>query len=59
MKKDTTNFEIFYNALSVGWHLAKIMSLDKDMVSETPEYEKFIKWLGRHDISEKTNSKKK
>jgi hypothetical protein len=47
-------FEIFYNALSVGWHLRKIVELEPDMLCDTIRYDKFIGWLERHNIKPKT-----
>jgi hypothetical protein len=43
-------FEIFYNSLSVGWHLKRIMELEPEMLNNPLLYNKFISWLDRHNI---------
>ena len=47
------SFSIFYDALSVGWHLRRIMELEPDIVSKQELYDKFLGWLGRHNIKPK------
>lgn len=47
-KEGEKYFEIFYNALSVGWHLRKIMEIDDGFIGDN--YEKFAGWLSRHNI---------
>lgn len=45
-----------YNALSVGWHLRKIMELNPDIIEE----DRFILWLMRHKVlQQKTKMVKK
>ena len=40
--------EIMENALSVGWHLAKIYEADPEILESLEQWEKFSKWLRRH-----------
>ena len=42
------DFEILYNALSVGWHLGKIAEVNKDILNSKENMERFLKWLARH-----------
>ena len=53
-KKD---FEILYNALSVGWHLRKILEISPDIVESQVEYDRFILWMTRHKILKQVKSK--
>ena len=46
--KENKDFWLFYNALSVGWHLAKIAELSEDILNTKENKESFDKWLGRH-----------
>ena len=47
MKKE---FDIFYNALSVGWHLAKIMEIEPKLIKDIKDWKKLVGWLERHKI---------
>ena len=42
------DFEIMYNALSVGWHLRKIAEINPMIVSSEAREKRFLEWLGRH-----------
>ena len=44
------DFEILYNALSVGWHLRKILEISPNIVESQVEYDRFILWMTRHKI---------
>ena len=45
------NFEVLYNALSVGWHLRKIAEVDPEPM--TPEqWARFVGWLERHNLKQ-------
>jgi len=46
-------FEIMYNALSVGWHLRKIMEIEPEIVNDEKLYKRFIAWLDRHEVKPK------
>lgn len=50
MKKDN-NFEVFYNALSIGWHLRKIKEVAPDLLLNLKDYERFEGWLERHNCN--------
>lgn len=43
------DFEVMVNALSVGWHLRKIMEASPDPMSRE-EWDKFVYWCERHNI---------
>ena len=45
-------FEIMYNALSVGWHLRRIMEAVKEKSLTKEERKRFVGWLKRHKIYE-------
>jgi len=47
------DFEIMYNALSIGWHLRKIMELNPNIVED----ERLILWLIRHKILKQVKRK--
>ncbi len=51
------NFEILYNALSVGWHLAKIKEAAPELLKDPKDFERFLKWLERHNL--KPNGKER
>lgn len=42
------DFEILYNALSLGWHLRKITEISPDILSTTENKDRFDAWLARH-----------
>lgn len=43
------SFEVFYNSLSVGWHLRKIAEADQEPM--TPEqWVRFVGWMQRHHL---------
>lgn len=44
------SFEIFRNALSIGWHLNKIMDLEPDILKDKESWDRFVKWLERHKV---------
>lgn len=44
------SFEVFQNAISVGWHLRKIQEADPTFMDKKEDWEKFIEWLERHNI---------
>lgn len=50
--KPTTNkeFEIMYNALSVGWHLRKILEISPNIIATQKEQDRFDLWLKRHKV---------
>lgn len=48
--KENRSFEIFYNTLSIGWHLRKVAEADPDFKLEGDSFDKFIKWLERHQL---------
>ena len=54
MKNESLNeskeFIILYNALSVGWHLRRIIEAEPGIVSDPRHYQRFIAWLERHNI---------
>lgn len=52
------SFEIFINALSVGWHLRKIMEADENLIKDKEMYDYFIYWLERHNIKTDKNVNK-
>lgn len=43
-------FEILYNALSVGWHLRKIKEAWPEALEDPEEFRYFLKWLDRHGL---------
>lgn len=45
MDKD---FELLYNALSLGWHLRRIAEMSPDILNSREKKEKFDAWLARH-----------
>ena len=47
-KTFSKEFLITYNALSVGWHLAKLAELDPEMLASPEQWERFLGWLKRH-----------
>lgn len=51
------DFEILYNALSVGWHLAKLKEAAPDLLKDPKEFERFLGWLERHKLT--PNGKKR
>ena len=54
MKKEKDElFEVFYNALSVGWHLSKIVELDESLLLDTKHWKLFKQWLERHNCKPK------
>lgn len=52
------DFEILYNALSVGWHLAKIKEAAPDILEDPENFKRFIMWLERHKLYGKKRTKK-
>ena len=46
--KITKEFEISYNAFSVGWHLCKLADLDPELLNSPEQWEKFLGWIKRH-----------
>ncbi len=57
IKKNNKEFSIFLNALSIGWHLRKIMEAKPDLMKDKELYDKFIYWLERHEIKPIKNKK--
>lgn len=49
-EKGHKSFEIFKNALSVGWHLRKVQEADPTFLDDPKDYKSFIGWLERHQI---------
>lgn len=47
-ERNKEDFEIMYNAMSVGWHLGKIAEVNKDVLNNKENMERFLKWIGRH-----------
>ena len=41
-------FEVFYNSLSVGWHLRRLAEIDDVFMANN--YDQFKSWLERHKI---------
>ncbi len=50
MSDNQVEFEIFYNALSVGWHLRKIKEVNPELLKNEKEWIRFMGWLERHDL---------
>jgi len=48
--KKHKSFEIFYNALSVGWHLQKIADADPNFMAGDELWERFTGWMNRHAL---------
>lgn len=44
----SNEFEILYNALSVGWHLRKIKEVAPELLENEEDFNRFIGWLERH-----------
>lgn len=53
------DFEILYNALSVGWHLRKILEISPDIIASDTERDRFDLWLQRHKVWTQKKSKVK
>ena len=51
------DFEILYNALSVGWHLRKILEISPNIIDSQVEYDRFILWMTRHKILKEVKKK--
>ena len=51
-------FKIFINALSVGWHLSKVMEAEPDLIKDIDEFEHWTNWLERHNIKKDEYKKK-
>jgi hypothetical protein len=51
------DFEIFYNALSIGWHLKKVLEIEPKLLDDPILYNKFLFWLERHIAGNKYKSK--
>ena len=41
-------FQIAYNAFSVGWHLCRISDLEKGILKDDENWKWFIIWLEKH-----------
>lgn len=48
-------FEVFYNALSVGWHLRKIKEVYPELLEDPEDFRRFLVWLERHKLSPNKN----
>lgn len=46
------SFEVFYNSLSVGWHLRRIVEADGEPMTKE-QFTKFVGWMERHNLKEK------
>lgn len=44
------SFEVFKNALSVGWHLRKIQEADSTFMDRPEDWDKFVEWCKRHNL---------
>ena len=53
IKENKKSFEIFINALSVGYHIGKISETDPDFMKDLQSWEKFVSWMERHNIKKK------
>ena len=51
------HFEVLYNALSVGWHLRKILEISPNIIDSQVEYDRFILWMTRHKILKEVKKK--
>ncbi len=49
-EKGNKSFEVFKNALSVGWHLRKIQEADPTFMDDPKDTEKFLQWMKRHQL---------
>jgi hypothetical protein len=48
------SFEVFYNSLSVGWHLRRVAEADpQPMTAE--QWDRFVGWMERHNLKLKPN----
>lgn len=51
-KRDKTKekelFDIFYNALSVGWHLRRLVEINPHFIANN--HHEFMAWLERHKV---------
>ena len=54
----TREFQLMYNALSVGWHLGKIREIDKDILKSDENWKWFCIWLEKHFKAQPKNDKK-
>lgn len=52
-KKTNQHYEVFYNALSVGWHLRKIAEAAPGFMDDQENWERFVGWMERHDLKAK------
>lgn len=48
---DNINYEVLYNALSVGWHLRKIAEADSEPMNKE-QWKKFVGWMERHNLKQ-------
>lgn len=57
--KTSKEFELFYNTMSLGWHLRRVMELEPNLISNQEEWDRFVKWLERHKVwTQKKQAKK-
>ena len=49
-KRTNTSFEVFYNALSVGWHLRRIAEADPQFMADKVKWNRFVGWMERHSL---------
>lgn len=47
---DTQDQDIFYNTMSLGWHLKQLMLAQPELFKDSAFQEKFFKWLQRHNV---------
>ena len=47
------DFTIFINALSVGWHLRKIVEAESTIIWDDKDFSKLLDWLEKHQLSPK------
>ena len=56
--KEKKSFTIFYNTLSLGWHLRRVIEAEPDLMTNEYEWNQFVKWLERHKVKLYDNSYK-
>lgn len=45
-------FDIFYNTLSLGWHLRNVMLADPELMKDPEAWQEFVQWLERHKVKQ-------
>ena len=48
--KGSSSFEVFKNALSVGFHFRKIQEADPTFMDNPEDCKRFLEWMKRHKL---------